>query len=276
MPAYPTFSTRVIGQAEKTLNAILGRELAGTGLTEPQWVILTLAVTGGGAADRDRFTSMVADALKISETEAKARVAEARKAEGLGGEIERLQGDATAAQSALDGIAAELARARADTADAQRERDEARQALSALQRERRDPEPQVTSTAQDIDAARKQALDLRTQLEQAREDSAQLEHALIEKDNALAGWKPAPSSSNASARSKTRVRRTSRAKATSRRRPNLRSARMSRETPRIHRRRIHRRWFASRATGRDRSRSQRTRSLSGVARTATSKYSPTS
>ena len=24
MPAYPTFSTRVIGQAEKTLNAILG------------------------------------------------------------------------------------------------------------------------------------------------------------------------------------------------------------------------------------------------------------
>lgn len=75
MPAYPTFSTRVIGQAEKTLNAILGRELAGTGLTEPQWVILTLAVTGGGAADRDRFTSMVADALKISEAEAKARVA---------------------------------------------------------------------------------------------------------------------------------------------------------------------------------------------------------
>ena len=75
MPAYPTFSTRVIGQAEKTLNAILGRELAGTSLTEPQWVILTLAVTGGGAAGRDRFTSMVADALKISEAEAKARVA---------------------------------------------------------------------------------------------------------------------------------------------------------------------------------------------------------
>ena len=39
-------------------------------------MILTLAVTGGGAADRDRFTSMVADALKISETEAKARVAD--------------------------------------------------------------------------------------------------------------------------------------------------------------------------------------------------------
>ena len=83
MPAYPTFSTRVIGQAEKTLNAILGRELAGTGLTEPQWVILTLAVTGGGAADRDRFTSMVADALKISETEARARVGDMVTAQQL-------------------------------------------------------------------------------------------------------------------------------------------------------------------------------------------------
>jgi hypothetical protein len=75
MPTYPTFSPRVIGQAEKTLNAILGRQLAGTGLTEPRWVILTLAVTGGGTAGRDQFTRMVADALKISETEARAHIA---------------------------------------------------------------------------------------------------------------------------------------------------------------------------------------------------------
>jgi hypothetical protein len=74
MSTYPTFSPRVIGQAEKTLNAILARELAGTGLTEPQWVILTLAVTGGGTAGREQFTRMVAGALKISETEAGARV----------------------------------------------------------------------------------------------------------------------------------------------------------------------------------------------------------
>jgi hypothetical protein len=75
MPGYPTLSTRVIGQAEKTLNAILDRQLAGTGLTEPQWVILTLAVTSGGTAERDQFTRMVAGALKISEAEARARVA---------------------------------------------------------------------------------------------------------------------------------------------------------------------------------------------------------
>ena len=82
MPTYPTFSPRVIGQAEKTLNAILGRQLAGTGLTEPRWVILTLAVTGG-TAGRDQFTRTVADALKISETHARARVGDMVTAQQL-------------------------------------------------------------------------------------------------------------------------------------------------------------------------------------------------
>jgi len=54
-PPIQFLSTRVIGQAEKTLGAILDRQLTGTGLTEPQWVILTLAVTSGGTAERDQF-----------------------------------------------------------------------------------------------------------------------------------------------------------------------------------------------------------------------------
>ena len=83
MPGYPTLSTRVIGQAEKTLNAILGRELAGTGLTEPEWVILTLAATSGGPADRDQFTHMVAGALKISEADAQAHIADMVAAQWL-------------------------------------------------------------------------------------------------------------------------------------------------------------------------------------------------
>ena len=83
MSAYPTFSTRVIGQAEKTMNAILDRQLAGTGLTEPQWVILTLAVTGGGTAGCDQFTRMVAGALKISETAALAHIADMVTAQQL-------------------------------------------------------------------------------------------------------------------------------------------------------------------------------------------------
>jgi hypothetical protein len=72
MSTDPTFSPRVIGQAEKTLNAILGRQLAGTGLTEPQWVILTLAVTSGETAGCEQVTRIVAGALKISETQARA------------------------------------------------------------------------------------------------------------------------------------------------------------------------------------------------------------
>ncbi|HEX6520309.1 MAG TPA: hypothetical protein VF070_09905 [Streptosporangiaceae bacterium] len=74
MSSYPSFNTRVIGQTEKTLNAILNRQLAGTGLTEPQWVILTLAVTGGGTFERDPFARQVAGALKISEAQAQASI----------------------------------------------------------------------------------------------------------------------------------------------------------------------------------------------------------
>jgi hypothetical protein len=83
MSTYPALSTRVIGQAEKTLGAILDRQLAGTGLTEPQWVILTLAVTSGGTAERDQFTRMVAGALKIGEAEARARVGDMAAAQLL-------------------------------------------------------------------------------------------------------------------------------------------------------------------------------------------------
>lgn len=83
MPAYPTLSTRVIGQVEKTLNAILCRQLAGTGLTEAQWVILTLAVTAGGTAERDRLTRMAGDALKISQEEAKTCIGDMVTAQHL-------------------------------------------------------------------------------------------------------------------------------------------------------------------------------------------------
>ena len=88
MSTYPPLSTRVIGQAEKTLNAILDRQLAGTGLTEPQWVILTLAVTSGGALERDQFTRQVAGALKIGAAEARAHIAgmvAARQLQAAGG-----------------------------------------------------------------------------------------------------------------------------------------------------------------------------------------------
>ena len=46
-------------------------------------MILTLAVTGGGPAEPDQFTRTVAGALKISETDARARVGEMVAAQQL-------------------------------------------------------------------------------------------------------------------------------------------------------------------------------------------------
>jgi DNA-binding MarR family transcriptional regulator len=81
----PTFSAPVIGQTEKALNAILDRQLAGTGLTQPQWVTLTLTVMSGGSVDRHELTGRVAVALKVTEAEAQARIAELAAAQLLQG-----------------------------------------------------------------------------------------------------------------------------------------------------------------------------------------------
>jgi hypothetical protein len=78
-----TFGTQVIGQTEKALNAILDRQLAGTGLTEPQWVTLTLIVVSGGTVDRDQLIGRVAGALKVSDAEAQARITELAAAQLL-------------------------------------------------------------------------------------------------------------------------------------------------------------------------------------------------
>jgi DNA-binding MarR family transcriptional regulator len=66
----PLFSTRAIGQAEKALNAILARELAGTGLDEPQWVTLTVAATTSGPIARREFLDGLAGALKATPAQA--------------------------------------------------------------------------------------------------------------------------------------------------------------------------------------------------------------
>jgi DNA-binding MarR family transcriptional regulator len=89
MSTSPTFGTPVIGQTEKALNAILNRQLAGTGLTEPQWVTLTLTIMSGGTIDHDQLTDRVAGVLKVSDADAQARIAElaaARLLEATDGE----------------------------------------------------------------------------------------------------------------------------------------------------------------------------------------------
>jgi DNA-binding MarR family transcriptional regulator len=83
MSTTPTFTPQVIGQTEKALNAILDRLLIGTGVTEPQWVTLTVTVASGGKIDRDELISRMAGYLKVSEAEAQERVAELTAAQLL-------------------------------------------------------------------------------------------------------------------------------------------------------------------------------------------------
>jgi DNA-binding MarR family transcriptional regulator len=85
MSATPTFTAQVIGQTEKALNAILDRQLAGTGLTEPEWITLTLTVAGGGTVDRNELIRRLAGGLKVTEAEAQAHIADLAAAQLLQG-----------------------------------------------------------------------------------------------------------------------------------------------------------------------------------------------
>ena len=60
---------QLIGQTEKSMNAILNRLLAGA-VTEPQWVTLVLTARSGGSADRDQFSDRVAHALQVDQATA--------------------------------------------------------------------------------------------------------------------------------------------------------------------------------------------------------------
>ncbi|GAB3865566.1 hypothetical protein GCM10027610_115830 [Dactylosporangium cerinum] len=70
------FGTALIGQTEKALNAILNRQLAGTGITEPQWVTLTLTVVSGGAIDRAELVRRVSGATQFSPAAVAERITE--------------------------------------------------------------------------------------------------------------------------------------------------------------------------------------------------------
>ena len=76
MSATPTFSPRLIGETEKTLNAILDRHLAGSGLTEQHWITLTFAIVSGGSIDRGELVRQVVRGAKFSEQDVRARVSE--------------------------------------------------------------------------------------------------------------------------------------------------------------------------------------------------------
>jgi DNA-binding MarR family transcriptional regulator len=70
----PTFDQRLIGQTEKTMNAILERLLAGSGVSEPEWVTLVLTAGGDGAVARDELAQRVAHGLKVDRATAESHV----------------------------------------------------------------------------------------------------------------------------------------------------------------------------------------------------------
>jgi hypothetical protein len=76
MSAPPAFSPRLIGETEKTLNAILGRHLAEAGLTEQHWITLTFAIVSGGSIDRNELVRQVVNGAKFSEHDVRVRVSE--------------------------------------------------------------------------------------------------------------------------------------------------------------------------------------------------------
>ena len=61
------FGPQLIGETEKTLNALLHRFLQRTGLTEPQWVTLRLAGMLDGSVDADGLATAVADRAHFSD-----------------------------------------------------------------------------------------------------------------------------------------------------------------------------------------------------------------
>lgn len=60
-----SFSPRLIGQTEKALNAILARELDGTGLSEPGWVLLKLVEARGGRFGRQELVEQAQATAKF-------------------------------------------------------------------------------------------------------------------------------------------------------------------------------------------------------------------
>jgi DNA-binding MarR family transcriptional regulator len=82
MSVTPTFSAQLLGQTEKAANALLDRLLAEPGLTEAQWVTLTITAMSG-ALDHGQLTDRVTGALKVSHAEAQARITDLARAQLL-------------------------------------------------------------------------------------------------------------------------------------------------------------------------------------------------
>ena len=87
MPDYPPLSTRVIGQTESALGALLAPLLAEAELTFIQWVVLSLEAAAGGASgpgiDRDQLIDRIANSRKVDAADVSAAIIELENAAAL-------------------------------------------------------------------------------------------------------------------------------------------------------------------------------------------------
>jgi hypothetical protein len=67
------FGPQLIGETEKTLSALLTRFLAGTGLSEPQWVTLRLADQLDGRVDAEGLTATLTDRAHLADADGLVR-----------------------------------------------------------------------------------------------------------------------------------------------------------------------------------------------------------
>jgi DNA-binding MarR family transcriptional regulator len=75
MPPAPPL-TQIIGRTERALSPLMGRVLAGTGGTFPQWVALTFTAGSGDGIERPELIARVAGALQVDGTAADAVIGE--------------------------------------------------------------------------------------------------------------------------------------------------------------------------------------------------------
>jgi DNA-binding MarR family transcriptional regulator len=86
MPDYPRLSTRLIGETESALGALLAPLLAEAELTFIQWVVLSLAAAGGASTPgigRDQLIDRITNARKVDAADVSAAITELESAAAL-------------------------------------------------------------------------------------------------------------------------------------------------------------------------------------------------
>jgi DNA-binding MarR family transcriptional regulator len=86
VPDYPLLSTRLIGQTESALGALLAPLLAEADMTFLQWVVLSLAAAGDTSSpgiDRDQLIDRIANVRKVDAADVSAAITELENAAAL-------------------------------------------------------------------------------------------------------------------------------------------------------------------------------------------------